>query len=195
MVRLSWYGRLKHFLKNIRKHLMRIFEIFNIKAGRSAIKVLCVLLGILAAGSVYAASMTVAPSSPVAKPNAATTVDVKFVGRVLVKYDFYQVCAPVKCYVLYFPVKLYAGSQLTTPYFSGPVTCVTVSQWLSNGITYYGCENPVVKVTIPAKSAVGQYAYTVTHDEDTFTNSTTANFVVKVGTSALTSTILPLLLN
>lgn len=174
---------------------MRIFEMFSIKAGRSAIMALSVLLGVVAAGSACAASMTVSPSSPVAKPNATATVDVKFVGRVLVKSDLYEVCAPAKCYMLYFPVKLYAGSQLTTPYFSGPVTCVTVSQWLSNGITYLGCENPVVKVTIPAKSAVGQYAYTVTHDGDTFTNSTTANFVVKVGTGALTSTILPLLLN
>lgn len=174
---------------------MRIFEIFNIKAGRSVLMALGVLLGVMTAGSVCAASMTVLPSSPVAKPNATTTVDVKFVGRVLVKSDFYQVCAPVKCYMLYFPVKLYAGSQLTTPYFSGPVTCVTVSQWLSNGVTYLGCENPTVKVTIPAKSAVGQYAYTVTHDEDTFTNSTTANFAVSVGAGASTSTILPLLLN
>ncbi len=174
---------------------MRIFEIFNMNVGRSAVIALNIFIGMVAAGSACAASMTVSPESPVAKPNATTVVEVKFVGLVLYMSNNYVVCAPLTCKMLYFPIKLYDGDKLTIPYFSGPITCGPKStSWLSNGVWYDGCDSPVVKVTIPAKSIPGKYAYTVTHDGDTFTNSTKVSFVVSVTSGAAISSILPLLL-
>lgn len=174
---------------------MRIFEIFNINGGRSAILALGIFLGVVASGSVCAATMTVSPASPVVAPNATTIVEVKFVGLVLSMSNNYVVCAPVTCKMLYSPIKLYDGDRLTIPYFSGPITCgPKSSSILSNGVWYDGCDSPVVKVTIPAKSVAGQYAYTVTHDGDTFTGSTKVSFVVSVTSGAAISSIIPLLL-
>jgi hypothetical protein len=175
---------------------MRIFKNFNSETVRSTVKVLSALLGLVAANSVYARDMIVVPTNPVAKLNAATTVEVRFDGKVLGMSRNYVVCAPKNCTMLTKEVKLYDGSQLLTPTFNGPLTCgPDGSTIIISGVQYVGCANAVLKVTIPAKSKVGNYTYTVTHDDDTYGNSTTVTFVVSVRAGATSSTILPLLLD
>lgn len=174
---------------------MRMFKNLYSGAGLSTAMASSALLGLLATSSVHATGMTVSPTRPVANINATTTVDVKFAGLVLAINREYAGCASNICTLLYVPVKLYEGNQLLTPNFSGPVTCYAgTALVVIGGMNYTACNNAVLKVTIPAKSKVGGYTYTVTHDADIYANSTAASFVVSVGSGASISTVLPLLL-